>query len=571
MLAFGFQPGRAQGRGGDLQSQLLLEAATLESRADLDGAETALRRLLNLDPTSSGAVFAMERVLRAKGEVAELLPIVDAFLELESDPDVHGLKLALLAEVGSTPDVVAEAERWISSDRTDPVTYRKVAEVYERVLGPERALAVLREGRTASADESLSLEIGDVLASGDDLDGALDQWARAVGEDGSGTEAVRARLMELGDRGPDAAQRVVDALAESGSQDQLLAALRIAIELRLEPKAMELAQRYEAVVDDRARPSFLGEVGRRSRDYGLVRVAAWAYEELREDTESPEERRQLDERIVALALESGDTAVAMDAQRRLAASYDPRSEEHRRRLAELIGLEATAAPDHVVESWSAFRSDFPKAPELDGVGAKVAASLMARGDADGAAEILDGIDGPRSSLERAYILFAGGDIEGGRGLLLVAVSGLPASEATDVIQFASLLGRLSADGAQVMATAGTAAHLGRGEEAASALVDEAGRLDEADRAPILAEAARIAERGGDPETAARIRQRIITDHPDAPEVGEASLALARHVAGAGGDDLEAIRLLEDLITSRPNAAVVPEARLELERLRNRGS
>ncbi len=81
----------------------------------------------------------------------------------------------------------------------------------------------------------------------------------------------------------------------------------------------------------------------------------------------------------------------------------------------------------------------------------------------------------------------------------------------------------------------------------------------------------MADRSAAAEIAAEIRRRILTEHPDAPEVGEASLALARHHARSVNGVGDAIRLLEEFITLRPNAALVPDARVELERLRRRGS
>ena len=80
----------------------------------------------------------------------------------------------------------------------------------------------------------------------------------------------------------------------------------------------------------------------------------------------------------------------------------------------------------------------------------------------------------------------------------------------------------------------------------------------------------MASDGGEAEVAARIRTWIVDEYPDAPEVGEASLALARYYARSTDGVAEAIRLLENLITLRPNAAVVPDARMELEKLRERG-
>jgi hypothetical protein len=197
-------------------------------------------------------------------------------------------------------------------------------------------------------------------------------------------------------------------------------------------------------------------------------------------------------------------------------------------------------------------------------------SLHARGNIGGAVAILDGVDGPRSTLERGYLLMAQGQIEEGRQALLLAVGALPPVEATPIIQFASLLGRLSDAGKSALAEAGVSARRGQGVEAAGTLSVEAMGLSAADGAPLLAEAARMAERSGAPERAVEIRERLITRHPDAMESAEASLSLARHIGEVGGDQSAAIRLLEELITRRPNAAIVPEARLELERLRSRG-
>jgi hypothetical protein len=185
--------------------------------------------------------------------------------------------------------------------------------------------------------------------------------------------------------------------------------------------------------------------------------------------------------------------------------------------------------------------------------------------------VLDGLEGPRSTIERAYLLLAGGEVGAGQGALMAAVPGLPPSEATEVIQLAGLLGRVSPRGAQALAAAGVQEHLGRGGAAALTLADEAFGLPGPDQPMVLAEAARMADRSASGEAAAAIRRRLVEEHPDAPEVGEATLALARHLARERGSSEAAVRILEDLITRQPNAAVVPEARLELERLRSRGS
>jgi hypothetical protein len=237
----------------------------------------------------------------------------------------------------------------------------------------------------------------------------------------------------------------------------------------------------------------------------------------------------------------------------------------------VIRLEGTRSEPEVLQAMLVeFREDFPNAPELDDLAATVAGALQARGDPAGAAAVLEGINGPKSSLERAYLLLAAGELQEGRSALMLALTGLPPVEATPVIQFAGLLGRLSSEGAEALAAAGVAAHQGRAGEAAEGLAGAVGGLAEEERAPMLAEAARIAADGGEGRIAADIRRRIVEDHADAGEVAEASLALARYHARTPRGVDEAIRLLEDLISQRPNAAVVPDARVELERLRGRG-
>jgi hypothetical protein len=129
---------------------------------------------------------------------------------------------------------------------------------------------------------------------------------------------------------------------------------------------------------------------------------------------------------------------------------------------------------------------------------------------------------------------------------------------------------LSTPGAEALADAGVKAHHGRHREAAMELADAAQEVERAEAPLVLAEAARIAADGDEGAVAADIRAVLIAEHPDAPEVAEASLALARYRARTPRGVEEAIRLLEDLIMNRPNAAVVPDARVELQRLRDRG-
>lgn len=555
------------------ESQLLRESAARESRGDYDGAETVLRQLLDRNPASSGGLFALERVLRAKGEVAEILPVVDRFLQQQPESSgVRSLKLRVLAEAGDHDALRSDAEAWLERDPGDVVPYREVARVYERAFGVDEALQLLYDARPhLEQPNALALEIGDLLAAKGETRGAADEWAAAVGPDAAQLVTVTRRIQGLTDGSEEAGRRVVQQLADAPEVGRRRAGARLALDLRFEGEAMDLSRRVAGQLDDRARTTFLTDVARRARDGDMVEVAAWAYDELGGEASTPAERRQFDQRIIDVSLAAGDTATALAAQQRVAESYTRGSVDRRRARAAVIRLQAgSSEPDEMTALLDGFREEFPNAPEVDDLAATVAGVLQARGDAAGAAGVLEGVVGPKSSLQRAYLLLSAGAIQEGRGALLLALTGLPPAEATPVIQFAGLLGRVSEPAAGILARAGVAAHNGNASAGARELADAVDSFDSGERAPLLAEAARIAASGGDERLAAEVRSRLVQEYPDSPEIGEASLALARYHARTPTGVDQAIRLLEDLIAARPNAAVVPDARVELERLRSRG-
>jgi tetratricopeptide (TPR) repeat protein len=535
LVAFG-GPARAQ---AVQESRLLREAAALESSGEFDAAESVLRRLLEASPSSSGGLFALERVLRAKGETRSILSAVDAFLAHEpSSSGVRYLKLRVLVEVDSLEALEDEAQRWYDHEPGSDAPYREVSRVYERAFGPERALEVLRTGRERVGDEdALALEIGDLLVLVDDVAGALDEWARAVGDEGAQASTVARRVAGLPVDPRGAARRLVSILGRASEPGRRQAGASIALDMDLDEEALPLVQRVASDLDQRERVAFLSDVARRARERDLGTVAAWAYAELGDEAQSPGERRQFDQRIVEVALAAGDTTEALEAQHRIVSSYSPGSADRRRATARAIRLEGARAPP----------------PRL-------------RALLDEAA-VLEGIQGPRSSMQRGYLLLDSGEIEQGRRALLLAVAGLEPSVATDVIQFAGLLGRLSTEGSVVLSKAGVLAHGGRGGAGSELIAVSVGELPEADRAPLLAESARMASRGAMAERAASLNRRILDEHPDAPEAAEAALSLARYRAAQPDGLQEAISILEYLVIQRPNAAVAPDARRELEKLR----
>ena len=561
---------QAQGRRGSEESRLLRDAAALESRGDYERAEMVLRRLLDIDPSSTGGIFALERVFRAQGKPEKILPVVDIFIDTNfSASGVRYVKLRVLADLDSLEALEAEAAHWFESDPGSEEPYREVARVYEDVFGVDRAIETLRIGREATGrDNALALEMGDLLAAAGVVDSAIEEWATAVGEDGGQASGIVRRIEELEDGKEDAGRQLVDLLATSGVVARQRAGARIALDLGLEDVALELSRNVASDLEGRTREIFLSEVARRAREAGLSLPASWAYEELGRGASTPSERRQFDQRIIDVALVAGDTAAALEAQRRVANSFSLESIDRRRATAQVIRLEsARADPSRLTQLLQDFRDEFPDAPELDDLAATVAKGLQVRGDLMGAAAVLDGIEGPQSGLERAYLMLDMGEIAEGRRALLSVIEGLQPTEATDVIQFAGLLGRLSEEAADVLARAGVLAHRGIVNEAVNLLVDGTDELGAKEHPSLLAEAARIADRGKAFEQGAFIRTRLISEYPEAPELGDAALALARYRARTPDGVEQAIAILEELITTRPNAAVVPDARVELEKLK----
>ncbi len=176
-----------EGQGVE-ETRLLREAAARESRGDLDGAERVLRRLLVASPASSGGLFALERVLRTKGEPRAILPAVDTFLA--HDPSASGvryLKLRVLSDLDSLDAVREEGEQWLGEQASSEASYREVARIYERAFGADRALDVLRRGRSAlHREDAYALEIGDLLVTSGDVDGAVSRMGAGRSGEGRG-------------------------------------------------------------------------------------------------------------------------------------------------------------------------------------------------------------------------------------------------------------------------------------------------------------------------------------------------------------------------------------------------
>ena len=566
-------PGVSAQRVRSEEAQALRDAGAHESRGRLPEAEAILQQLLEDQPTSAGGLFALERVLRSQDRVAAVLPIADRFLATVPDASgVRYLKLRVLAEVDSLDAMVRETEAWMQHAPADPLFYRQALPLWQRTYGSERALELLDRGRLASGDPvTLALEVGDLLMSAGGIPDAAVEWARAAGFAGErGAEILRrlARIDKAAARGR-AVDALVDALERAPTTpERRILAVQVALSLQRTEVGLGIAKSLARRLDPTSRRSFLESVSDWGRDGRAVEATLWALTELRASLGRGEGANVIDVRITQAALLAGDTATAIAAGQRLANSLPVGSPERRRYLAEGIRLRARPADAVVLATaLDAFRLEFPNAPELDGLAAMVSVRLQEGGEVTRAATVLAAVAGPESSLERAYLFLGSGDVARARAALIEAVDGLSPARATGAIQLASLLGRLSPDGATVVAQAAVDGHRGRGRQAALTLAQRVPDLPPDDRPMALAAAARLAMGDDGAGDAARMHEAVLLGHPDVAEAAEAALALARWHARTRAGVGAAIQLLEELILKDPTSVIAPEARRELQRLK----
>ena len=186
----------------------------------------------------------MERVLRSRGRIGDVLPMAIAYRDAEpaaAAPRV--LMLRVYSELGAQGDLVDAAELWIEESGMSAEPYREVSRVFERVFGPQRAFAVLNDGREVLEQPSLfAMEMGDLLRELGRVEEAVLEWARVIDDDGAQVSAVMRRVTEIEEDRADMVRPLVAQLASAPTTvARQRVATRIAVEAGLIEEALELA------------------------------------------------------------------------------------------------------------------------------------------------------------------------------------------------------------------------------------------------------------------------------------------------------------------------------------------
>ncbi len=558
-----------------LENRMLRQALGQEARGDLEAAEATLRELLRLQPGSSSAVFALDRVLRAGDRLPELFPVLDAFLGRNpSAGRVWALKVEVLVETGAVPELEEAVRVWIEAEPASSDPYLEGARAFHDAFGPDRAAELLEAGLEAHGElPQLLIELGDLHVAVGSIELGAAAWARALGRDRARRGAIFRRIEELGDGTGEAAVLIVAALgAEPTTVSRLEAGAELALRTDLGDESVALMQAALLRLGERESRGFLNGFARKAEDLGREESALWAYAKLREITDDPGEARATDERLAEAALAVGDTTAALEAMRRITESHAGRSMGRRTAWTEELRIRvASQDTEGAVSALAAYREEFPESPDLDALSAALASRLLGRGMRMEAMEVLSGIEGPGAALERAFLLLEGGAFPEGIASLQASLPELEPTDATEMLELTLALSELTPPGGQLAAEVAIASHRGHPKQGVLAVQDRIDSVPAPDRPPILALGARAADQAGLGDIAAIFRRRIVAEHQEAREFPEAALRLARAVAAEPGGRDEAVRILEALIVGRPDSPVAPGARRELRRIQEGGS
>lgn len=242
--------------------------------------------------------------------------------------------------------------------------------------------------------------------------------------------------------------------------------------------------------------------------------------------------------------------------------------DRRHVLAEIIRLEIARNDVDVQERFGQFRSEFPDASEVDELAVMLAVKLESKGDDMAARSLLASVERSKVLLERGYLYLASGEVVPGRSNLRKAVSGLPPTEATNVISLIGLLEKLKGKALIVVMRSAILEHRGQANLAASEIKSLIEGIPLTDQPAVLAYSARIADNAELRMQASEFRYLLVHDHPNAAETPEATLDLVRFKGIESAGVEESIQLLEDLIVRHPDNAIVPIARRELGKLKD---
>jgi tetratricopeptide (TPR) repeat protein len=555
-------------RPGALQAQAISQGFELERQGHADQAATLYIGVLRGEPANLPALLGLERVLPPLGRTAEMLPVVERALTVDTGSAVRSVALRTYATLDMRDSAAALVRRWTAGHPGDPAPWREWAIALEDHQHFDDARNVLMEGRRAiGAPGALAIELAELGQRTGDWQTAALEWASAAEANAS---QLPNAVSQLDDATADQRDRVIRTLTTSAATPT---ARRIAAELlvgwgqpdrgwdvltaTLEPPTPEAAAALRRFA---TRASGASPGVRRVRGLALARLADLLPGPMGAQARAEAARALLD---------AGDRAAARAVLLKLAG--DPSAPREALALAQTAMVEGLIG-DGQLDSAAAGLSRLDNEGLASGEDRQrlrhtLSEAWIRTGQLDKAEQAL-GVDSSvdaaalhgwillyRGELKQAMAAFrTAGPYAGDRDAATARTSMLALLEQVDIAQSPDL-------GAALL-------QLARGDSsgAVSALRRAADKLPSGRGRPdVQLVAGRIAVRlGGQEGTAADLFTEVVLKGGTGAAAPAAELELAR-ILLRRAHAAEAVAHLEHLILTYPESAVVPEARRELER------
>ncbi|MGH7594411.1 MAG: tetratricopeptide repeat protein, partial [Gemmatimonadales bacterium] len=547
------QPNRTNSTSTPLGRALMAE----RSGAYADAANQ-YAAVLKLQPANIGALAGMEHVLPRLDRRAELVPLIEAALVVDSTSvGVFGVAVRTFAASGSPDSARKYAERWLLRSPNDDEPYREWSQAALDVRDVAQARLALDLGRQRLGPGALTIERAEMLQRAGDVAAAALQWVAVV----QATPGFRDGAVGLLEAVP-AQQRglVRNALQRDGSLEArdmlglllvrwgepMAGAALVRGALPGDPDAarlllQELANRLRLHTDVASRLAAavtLEAFAQRDTGAGAVHTmmdAARAY------ADAGDER---DARRVLATIAPGSAAASTTLLQVLIAERKPAEAE--RALAALGGQ---VDPD-----------------EHDRLARRVAMAWIRSGDFARAEALIVHDSSTQGFDLRGRLRLYRGDLAGANDLLKQAGPYDDEREqALERVTLLTLIQVIGQDSVPALGQALSALERGDSGRAISGLSVLATTLQPAGAAETRLLAARIALATRDTATAmVLLRAADVKTVP--ASAAAARLDIAR-ISIAAGRTADARRTLEQLILDFPESAVVPEARRLRDTLR----
>jgi tetratricopeptide (TPR) repeat protein len=532
------------------QTAAVNRAFDLEQAGRMRDAIAAWRQVIAAGQAGQG-ILGLERVFSQLAQDDSVLPPLDSLLaQAPSDKILRGVQLRVLRSLGRERAARAAFDEWVKLAPHDPVPYREYA---GQLLADGRAAAADTVLQQASASlgstKALTIEVAQLRA-------ALGLWAAAAAawRDAMATEeyleqTVVYSLQAAPIAHRDSVRAVLRASAAAPSK-------KVLGSLELQWGAARDGWRAIATltVADSAFDTW-NDFAQEAERQGAWLAARDAFAAMNRVRPAPSTAI----RAASSAIAGGEPASALELIASARSQLQPaaiRTQLLPLQVRALTQLGRAAEAEALVARDSASLDAGTKR----GFARLVAWGWIRAGQVEKARAALAGASGDDEDEVGAWIALYDGDLAKARVGLRH-----PTETTAEIVTAMALLSRTAADSSRTAGAAFLA--LARGDSAQASARFERAADELPDAAPLLlALAARIHSARRQDGPAISLWQRILSQHPAAPEAAESDLEWARTLRRKG-DAAGAIDHLEHLILTYPQSALVPQARRELEAVR----